>query len=41
MDIVTIHQILWGLGIFFIGALVGYLFKIFKGNYEDIKNKQK
>ncbi|MEE3417053.1 MAG: hypothetical protein VZR53_17040 [Prevotella sp.] len=39
MDISTLHQILWGVGIFFIGVLAGYMLKVVLVNpYLDCKN---
>ena len=35
-----IRQILWGVGIFTLGMLVGYLLKIFMVNYERIKARK-
>jgi hypothetical protein len=28
MDVSALHQILWGVGIFFIGVLAGYMLKV-------------
>ena len=37
MEVSTIHQILWTVGIFAIGMLVGYMLKVILVNRESIK----
>ena len=34
------NQILWGVGIFALGMLVGYMLKVVMINYEKIKNRK-
>lgn len=39
-DIIMIHQILWGVGIFTLGMLAGYMLKVVMVNYERIKARK-
>lgn len=39
-DILIINQILWGVGIFTLGMLVGYMLKVVMINYEKINNRK-
>ena len=40
IDLEFIHQILWGVGIFTLGMLVGYMLKVVMVNYERIKARE-
>lgn len=37
---IIMHQILWGVGIFALGMLVGYMLKVVIVNYERIKARK-
>ena len=36
----NLNQILWGVGIFTLGMLVGYMLKVVMVNYERIKSRK-
>ena len=40
IDLEFIHQILWGVGVFTLGMLAGYMLKVVMVNYERIKARK-